>query len=682
MSSLRDYIVSFIEFAVGLALAILGVVLVADQSVVWPVSLLAGGVILCVSSLALAVNMIAFRSRAQQDVQSLSEDLVLISSARIASNSPRQSKVFRDAYRRLVRGLKELGSNIVTISDESAIYAADTTLLGELPSGSVLRATFLVAEGNPQFEFPTFWTSINEQIRAHRDRNIRVRRLYVFDSEDEYHANANLRRHMMDLVREGIEVRFTWNRVTPPIRDCIVFGNRAVTYGQIDDVPGQPQRMPWTTFRFGQDAAEAGVAYFDNYWQLGTIVKLPAEARAGDVVPQLRETIKRLASSIPMDTYGTDAVALFDSNHVARLNGRMVGRAIVELRSLGCDWALSSGGCTMCGEIAVTTRGNTIPAEDTVRQLEAVLRSRDFSDHPVLCLYNSGSFFNERELPSKTREQMIRLIAKTPGIQKVILESRPEYLTPDTVTRTTDLLGDISLELGIGLESKDDTIREYCVNKNLTLQQFERFVRPVSGIASILVYVMLKPPFLTEQEAILDAIETARYAVQDIGAAAVSLEPLSQQPHTLVDHLCRSRAIRLPWLWSVLEVARQVHTIAASADAELRIGGWEFLPQPIRTAYNGEPLHECTHGCNEAIRVRIREYNGTGNPLLLENLDYDCIASWRAYIEAEAAPPLQDRITAALETLGTKTDPYMGGSSYQGIRPASTNPRSSSTNNH
>jgi hypothetical protein len=307
----------------------------------------------------------------------------------------------------------------------------------------------------------------------------------------------------------------------------------------------------------------------------------------------------------------------------------------------------------MCGHVQATMRGKTVSPDDYVLQVEGIRDRVDFRAHPVVCLYNSGSFLNDREMPPNARLKILRLFASIDGVKKVIVESRPEFITRVKTVAMRDAVGDKTLEVGIGLETSSDEIRSLCINKGFSLGDFERGAAVVKETLTLLTYVLLKPPFLTEREGVEDAIRTVRYAL-DFGAAAVSLEPVSRQPDTLVERLCKHRLWRLPWLWSVLDVVKTVFPVAKELQREIRIGGslagQEFIPRPTETAYNGKGFDLCPY-CNKKVKEAIIEYSGTNQLRSLENVSCTCQAYWREELANRAVLPLRDRIKGTMTEL-------------------------------
>ena len=297
------------------------------------------------------------------------------------------------------------------------------------------------------------------------------------------------------------------------------------------------------------------------------------------------------------------------------LDGHEIKRLIIYLRSTGCQWMLDdeNGGCAMCGHLAGTTRGRKITALEYETQFKKIISDIDFSDIPMLCVYNAGSFFNDNEISPEARLSIYSMIDQIKEIKHVIFESRPEYLDEDKIQILLNSIHNCQIEIGMGLESSDEFIRQVCLNKGFKLNEFDNALQLLSkyNIKS-LVYVLLKPPFLEEEYAIQDSVETIKWAFGR-GADIVSLEPISVQKNTLIHLLYSIGDYRPPWIWSVLKVITQVHELGL-----VRIGGFEFFPPP----------EVCTHNCpvcNEYCINAIDQYNATNNINIIKDaLGFDC----------------------------------------------------------
>jgi radical SAM enzyme (TIGR01210 family) len=133
-------------------------------------------------------------------------------------------------------------------------------------------------------------------------------------------------------------------------------------------------------------------------------------------------------------------------------------------------------------------------------------------------------------------------------------------------------------------------------------------------------YVLLKPPFLTEAEAIADSIATINYAskVSD----TVSLNPVNVQKGTLVEKMWRNWSYRPPWLWSVLEVLKASSGRAKRLVCEPTGGGRE------------RGAHNCGK-CDDAILSSIKAFSESQDPSRLGWPECSCREIWSGAKEIE-----------------------------------------------
>lgn len=331
--------------------------------------------------------------------------------------------------------------------------------------------------------------------------------------------------------------------------------------------------------------------------------------------------LKEIHKRIPKRKFNTRKVADFEIRN-GSLERKKINRLIIDLRSSGCKWTLEeNGGCFMCGHVAGTTQGEGIDADDYINQFETIISSLDFSHIPMVCIYNAGSFFNNLEVPIKARDYVYKKLGSLDKIEHVILESRPEFIIDTELKRLRDLLPDKRIEIGVGLESSHEYIRQVCLNKGNTVSEFLKAADMIKrNNISLLSYILLKPPFLTESAAIDDSINSIAWAFRN-GADVVSIEPVSVQQFSLVDLLYKMNLFRPPWVWSVLEVIIKSH-----GQGTIRIGGFEFFPPP--SVYT----HNCSL-CNQICADAIEAYNATGDLTIIEqayNMECKtCKNDWR-----------------------------------------------------
>ena len=177
-----------------------------------------------------------------------------------------------------------------------------------------------------------------------------------------------------------------------------------------------------------------------------------------------------------------------------------------------------------------------------------------------------------------------------PSIGKVVLETRAEYIDPAVVASLSRLLGPrIRLSIAIGLETADDLKRDLLMNKGCSLDEIERAVLSVKGMADIQLYVLLGLPFLTETELIDDAIGTIRCAAR-LGADEIHIEPATLQRYTLTGLLADAGLYRLPSLYSLYEVLG-----AVVPEVRPYVSPFMHMPPPERIPEGCSLVHRTAH---------------------------------------------------------------------------------------
>jgi len=299
---------------------------------------------------------------------------------------------------------------------------------------------------------------------------------------------------------------------------------------------------------------------------------------------------------------------------------RIATRLIVELPGRGCVWYKTSGGCSMCGFNRKLEELNAkwkFSANDMFGLYKiAELLSRSQKPEAVY-IYNGGSFLNPHEIPLKTQLDICRDISRHQIISTLFVESRPEFVRPETIIPLKKALSFKSLEIGLGLEAVSDVVREVFIHKGFTCQDYERAVKLLkdNGIR-VLTYVFLKPLGLSEKEAIEEAVQTIEYAFS-AGSDEVSLSCAFIQEGTLMGKAYREGKFRPPWLWSIIEVVRRTANLGP-----VKIGSFIDEPAPIAIPHN------CGK-CDIQILKILEEYNLFRNTKRFSDVSCDCQTEWR-----------------------------------------------------
>lgn len=328
----------------------------------------------------------------------------------------------------------------------------------------------------------------------------------------------------------------------------------------------------------------------------------------------------------------------------ANIYGKSVKSLTITLTPSGCAWA-SSGGCTMCGEYEGSTKGKSVTPMFHIAQFASSISNLISENKPSwLRIYQEGNYTNPNEIENSAQITILKLGSLIKGIKRITIESMAKYITQKSVENIIKAVNDrVELEIGMGFEAENDVVRNICVNKGESKDDFKKAIDVLqkNNIRS-LAYVLLKPPFLTETEAIKEAILTINYA-NDLGFNAISLEPLSIHRYTIVHALSLEGLYQLPWLWSMVKVIQSIDNVQ-----DLRIGGIGFYPRPINVAYNRHS--KGSTDCNKVFWNAIKEYGKTRNKELFKKLYCICKKEWEEECQI-SSENLKTRIDKQLRIL-------------------------------
>lgn len=365
--------------------------------------------------------------------------------------------------------------------------------------------------------------------------------------------------------------------------------------------------------------------------------------KARQMLVEVNAKIRKL---IPPDLKKTNfSQAGYSEVAYGSLDGKAIERVIIILRGFGCEWAQEKeGGCTMCGHLSGSAHGKKIPDKVIKKQFDIAMKKYDFRNYPMLCLYNGGSFLNEKELSRDLRRYMLSTIGANPDIKRLIIESRPDFITTAALDEIDELLPNTVVEIGVGVETRNDLLRDLVLNKGVTAEELAKMGSLFKDRRTrLLAYVLVNPPFLTESEAIADTISSIEFA-KEIGAKIVSMEAVSIQHLTAVSFLAEAGYYQTPWIWSLFEIVKNVFHL----DIEIRIGGFEFFPIPKEFTSN-------CNACNEEMIAKIQEFNKHNDLTIIENLTCSnhCDLHWKEDLQKKDERTLPRRIIETLEAIDT-----------------------------
>ncbi|MFP9059691.1 archaeosine biosynthesis radical SAM protein RaSEA [Natrialbaceae archaeon A-chndr2] len=291
------------------------------------------------------------------------------------------------------------------------------------------------------------------------------------------------------------------------------------------------------------------------------------------------------------------------------------------LNTGGCRWA-RAGGCTMCGYVAESVDGGSVPHGALMDQIEVCLEHEaENADEPapLVKIYTSGSFLDEREVGADSR----RAIAETFGDrERIVLESLPDFVDREKLEDFTQY--GLQTDVAVGLETATDRVRRDCVNKYFDFADFEAACTDAAAVdgAGIKAYLLMKPPFLTESEAIEDMVSSIERCLAVDGCHTVSMNPCNVQRYTMVDELYFNGGYRPPWLWSVADVLERT----AHVDGLV-------VSDPVGHGTD-RGAHNCGE-CDDLVQKAIKDFDLRQDPTVFEQVDCECKATWEYVVEHE-----------------------------------------------
>jgi radical SAM enzyme (TIGR01210 family) len=324
----------------------------------------------------------------------------------------------------------------------------------------------------------------------------------------------------------------------------------------------------------------------------------------------------------------------------AWVRGESAQRAMVILRAGGCAWdRRRQGGCAHCGFRPLTSDGARPSAAELLGQVESALSRLDCAGSRIfeVDLYNSGNFLNESEIPAEAQSAMAARVAREEAVRVLLVESRPEYISAESLDRVMTAITRrrrLALEVGIGLESASDAVRERYLRKGVSRRAFERSIRRLGDAgADLLVYVMLKAMPMSEEEALRDVVRTGEYTHDVAGRcgvrARIALQPTYVAPGTRLAEDYQAGRYAPPSLPMVVEAVRRL-----AALGELSVGLWDEGLRPLA-------VPEASGGCRKCLIRALQEFNRTQEVERLGMADCrgggDCPVTDGA---AEGAPPI------------------------------------------
>jgi len=200
--------------------------------------------------------------------------------------------------------------------------------------------------------------------------------------------------------------------------------------------------------------------------------------------------------------------------------------------------------CLMC-DLWKNTTDDPVPAGAIPAQIEYALSRLPAARH--IKLYNSGSFFDPHAIPLEDYRKIASLLDP---FETVIVESHPAFVGKNALVFRDMLTG--RLQVALGLETVHPEVLRR-LNKKMTLAQFDHASRfLLSHRIDVRAFILLRPPFMTEEEGILWAGKSVDHAFAT-GIHTCVIIPV-RGGNGALDFLARQGAFEPPDIRSVEKV--------------------------------------------------------------------------------------------------------------------------------
>ncbi|HWB11161.1 MAG TPA: radical SAM protein [Pirellulales bacterium] len=191
--------------------------------------------------------------------------------------------------------------------------------------------------------------------------------------------------------------------------------------------------------------------------------------------------------------------------------GEVVDVATLFLTNRECPWR-----CLMC-DLWKNTTDEPVPAGAIPQQVDYALER--LPPARQIKLYNSGNFFDGQAIRPADHQAIAGRVSR---FERVVVENHPK-LVSESCARFRDACA-TTLEIAMGLETVHPEMLPR-LNKGMTLDDFARSVEfLLKHEIAVRAFILLRPPFLSEEEGLEWAIKSVDYAFS-LGVGCCSVIP-------------------------------------------------------------------------------------------------------------------------------------------------------------
>lgn len=332
--------------------------------------------------------------------------------------------------------------------------------------------------------------------------------------------------------------------------------------------------------------------------------------------------------------------------------GKVIKRKRIVLLTNGCSVAT----CTMCPLPSEALElGRKISDKDIVSQFDFSFRQSPISGFDMITVYTNGNWFVDSEISPNARSQIYKRVEDS-NATILTVESLPQFITEEKVSQAKKDLGEKKLSVAIGLQSSNDTVRQLAINSTCTRTSFEKgtaILREYDYTPQ--VFLMIKPPFLTETEGIEDALSSISYlSALDINTPVLC--PTRIAPNAVLSKLSQAGEYKPLWLWSVIEVLRKNQSLNPNSMPRIATSELKIQANP-----NSIVVQNCD-SCSFEIIEKIDQFNISRDFRELDKINCSCKSDYLQTVATEDAKTflsIPERVSSFLEQQSKTNNAYL-----------------------
>jgi len=254
--------------------------------------------------------------------------------------------------------------------------------------------------------------------------------------------------------------------------------------------------------------------------------------------------------------------------------------------------------------------------DNLIKQFDDSFTSDDINDYNHITLFCNGNFFNEKEISEKVINYIFEKISKSCATS-ITVETLPQFVNEKIIKKIKDIIGDKKLQVFMGLQSSNEFLQKYSINTTCSIKSFEKAVKILFKYDFLpAAFVLIKPPFLTDEEAKNDVIETLKY-LDSIGVKNSTLCPMRISDGTLLKKMYEAGFYYPLNLWIVVDILKEYSKFGIGLPMVNTTELKQYVNEDSVCAYSCEK-------CNEKIIDSIEQFLFSRDATILEKLDCTC----------------------------------------------------------